>query len=45
MDCTISDLDQFTMKFGLVKFKRTDSVISGFELNSGRVKNLNFKKK
>jgi CubicO group peptidase (beta-lactamase class C family) len=44
MDCTISDLDQFTMKFGLVRFIRTDSVISGFELDSGRVKNLKFEK-
>lgn len=42
--CTISDVDQFSMELGLVRFQRKDGQISGFELDSGRVKNLNFKK-
>lgn len=42
MDCTISDIDQFVMEFGLVRFLRIDNVISGFELDSRRVKNLKF---
>lgn len=44
-ECAISDMDQFTMAFGLVRFQRKDSLISGFELDSGRVKNLKFYKK
>lgn len=44
MDCTISDVDQFTMKFGLVRFQRKNGLISSFELDSGRVKNLKFNK-
>lgn len=44
MDCAISDTDKFTMEFGLVRFQRTDGQISGFELDSGRVKNLKFRK-
>lgn len=44
-DCTISEIDQFTMEFGLIRFQRTDGQISGFELDSGRVKNLKFNKK
>ncbi len=42
MDCTASDIDQFTMKLGLIRFLRTDNLISGFELDSGRVRNLKF---
>ena len=45
MDCTISEIDLFTMEFGLVRFQRTDGQVSGFELDSGRVKNLKFEKK
>ncbi len=45
MDCIISEIDQFTMEFGLVRFQRTDGRISSFELDSGRVKNLYFEKK
>ncbi len=45
MDCTISELDEFTMELGLVRFQRKDGVISGFKLDSGKVKNLKFEKK
>lgn len=45
MDCTISTIDQFTMEFGLVRFQRKNGSISGFELDSGRVKNLSFEKR
>lgn len=45
MDCTINEIDQFTIEFGLIRFQRTDGQISGFELDSGRVKNLKFNKK
>jgi CubicO group peptidase (beta-lactamase class C family) len=45
MDCTINAIDQFTIEFGLIRFQRTDGQISGFELDSGRVKNLKFNKK
>jgi len=44
MDCTIHEIDQFTMEFGLVRFQRKNGSISGFELDSGRVKNLSFEK-
>ena len=44
IECTISDIDQFSMELGLVRFQRTDGLISGFELDSGGVKNLKFKK-
>jgi CubicO group peptidase (beta-lactamase class C family) len=44
MDCNLSGRDQLTMAIGLLRFKRTDGVISGFELDSGRVKNLKFVK-
>ena len=43
IECTIDDLDQFAL--GLARFQRTNGVISGFELDSGRVKNLKFEKK
>ena len=42
--CTISDLDQFTTEIGLFRFERKSGLICGFELDSGRVKNLKFKK-
>jgi CubicO group peptidase (beta-lactamase class C family) len=45
MDCTISEIDQFTMEFGMIRFQRTDGLISSFELDSGRVKKLKFHKK
>jgi CubicO group peptidase (beta-lactamase class C family) len=44
ISCTVRELDQLTMKFGLVRFTRTAGAISGFELDSGRVKNLKFQK-
>ena len=44
IECIISDLDQFSTETGLVRFQRKDGLISGFELDSGRVKNLKFKK-
>ena len=40
IEWSISDLDQFSTELGLVRFQRKDGLISGFELNSGRVKNL-----
>lgn len=45
MECTIADLDQFLLNQSLVRFQRTNGVVSGFELDSGRVKNLKFEKK
>ena len=45
IECTISDLDQFSTELGLVRFQKKDGLISGFELDSGRVKNLKFEKK
>lgn len=45
VDCTISEIDQFAMRYGLMRFQRTNTGISGFELDSGRVKNLKFHKK
>lgn len=45
MDLTVTDFDQFAGEIGLVRFQRKDGVISGFELDSGRVKNLKFEKK
>jgi CubicO group peptidase (beta-lactamase class C family) len=45
MECTISEIDQFTTEFGLVRFQRKNGSISGFELDSGRVKNLSFEKR
>ena len=44
IECIISDLDQFSTELGLVRFQKKDGLISGFELDSGRVKNLKFKK-
>jgi CubicO group peptidase (beta-lactamase class C family) len=44
LDCSISAIDQFTMEFGIVRFKRKNGKISGFYLDSGRVKNLSFQK-
>jgi len=45
VDCTITQPDQFMIGYGLVRFQRTKGQISGFELDSGRVKNLKFHKK
>jgi len=45
MECTIDNLDQFVLELGLARFQRKNGVISGFELDSGRVKNLKFEKK
>jgi hypothetical protein len=42
---TLSGIDQFNLPVGLVRFQRTNGVISGFEMDSGRVKNLKFEKK
>ena len=40
IEWSISDFDQFSTELGLVRFQRKDGLISGFELNSGRIKNL-----
>lgn len=45
MECTINEIDEFSTQLGLLRFQRTSEVISGFELDSGRVKNLKFEKK
>ncbi len=45
MECTMSDIDLFTMEFGLIRFQRAEGMIKGFELDSGRVKNLKFIRK
>lgn len=45
MVCTLSDIDQYATDMGLLRFQRTNGRISGFELDSGRVKNLKFDKK
>jgi len=45
MECIISDIDQFAIKLGLIRFQRKNGNITGFELDSGRVKSLNFQKK
>ena len=45
VDCTMSEIDQFTLQYGLIRFQRTDGNITGFELDSGRVKGLKFHKK
>jgi len=44
IECTISNSDEFSSQLGLVRFQRTAGRISGFELDSGRVKNLKFTK-
>lgn len=44
MECRISKIDVFSVKFGLVRFKRFKGSVNGFELDSGRVKNLRFEK-
>lgn len=43
--CSLSDTDQFNVPLGMIRFQRTDGLVSGFELDSGRVKNLKFVKK
>ena len=42
---TLSGIDQFYLPVGLLRFQRTNGVISGFEMDSGGVKNLKFEKK
>lgn len=37
-------IDQLTCDLGLLRFKRNDAKISGFEIDAGRVKNLKFVK-
>jgi CubicO group peptidase (beta-lactamase class C family) len=44
MECTLYELDQFSMPFGMLRYQRTDGIITGLELDSGRVKNLKFEK-
>jgi CubicO group peptidase (beta-lactamase class C family) len=45
IECTSTEMDQFSTELGLARFQRKNGLISGFELDSGRVKNLKFKKK
>ncbi len=44
MDCQISGMDEITLRMGRMRFQRSGGQISGFELDSGRVKNLKFEK-
>lgn len=44
MKCRIADIDKFAFPLGVARFQRTDGEIVGFELDSGRVKNLKFRK-
>ncbi len=41
---TVFDSDQLSYEYMLLRFKRSDKLISGFELDAGRVKNLKFEK-
>lgn len=43
--CTVVNVDQMRLPIGLVRFQRLDGTVSGFELDSGRVKNLKFIKR
>ena len=43
-DSTYSEIDQFTVELGLLRFQRTDGQISGFKFDSDRLKNLTFRK-
>ncbi|MFO7658375.1 MAG: serine hydrolase domain-containing protein [Bacteroidales bacterium] len=45
LDCTLIDMDEFATGFGLIRFQRIGGIISGFELDSGRIQNLKFEKK
>jgi len=46
VECTIAEIDAFSTKYGLVRFQKDEElVITGLELDSGRVKNLKFEKK
>ena len=45
MDCTVTGMDEVAMELGQIRFQRTEGIISGFELDSGRVKNLKFDKR
>lgn len=44
IESSISDVDQFSTDLGLVRFQRKEDRITGFELDSGRVKKLKFNK-
>lgn len=44
IECAITNIDEFSTQLGLVRFQRKAGRISGFELDSGRVKNLKFTK-
>jgi CubicO group peptidase (beta-lactamase class C family) len=44
-ELTLYDIDNFTSDGNLVHFNRTNGVVSGFELDAGRVTNLKFEKK
>lgn len=45
MESTVSQVDELRTRLGVIRFNRTRAgAISGFELDSGRVKNLTFEK-
>lgn len=41
---TIYDTDQFSYQGNMIRFKRKGKLISGFERDEGRVKNLQFER-
>ena len=43
-ECQIVDAEKFSTILGMLRFTRDGELISGFELDSGRVKNLKFTK-
>jgi len=45
IDGNLSDIDQFALEIGLIRFQISNGVVAGFELDSGRVKNLKFERK
>ena len=43
--CHSAGADAFSVAFGLMRFQRAQGLVSGFELDSGRVKGLRFEKR
>ena len=45
LELTINETDIFISDGNLVRFKRLNGVVTGFELDAGRVTNLKFERK
>jgi CubicO group peptidase (beta-lactamase class C family) len=45
VELNVYDLDEFSYYNRLIRFKRKDGLINGFELDAGRVNNLKFEKR